>query len=82
MASERELVTLAGHLTAPNGEQTACRLRAVKITLPGADIFEYDRFELASIFKPLLDGAYTLTVNGQKHNVKLYRGHLLSADGS
>lgn len=81
MASNGEIVSFRGTLTAPGGEATGCRIQATKVSMPGTTDFELIHFRLISTDRDLADGPYTLSVNGKTYEARLQLGHLVSASG-
>ena len=77
MASTRERVSFQGILRG-HGCEANCTVFATKISVPGGD-FDYRKYTIGQVSKPLPDGNYQLSVNGALITVRNLNGSWLSA---
>jgi hypothetical protein len=77
MASQREVVSFQGILRG-EGHEAGCRGTAMKVSLPGTNDFEYTRYSITSLDKPLPEGNYTLSVHGKMIPLRYQGGHWLA----
>ena len=64
MSSKRESVRLPGRLQGM-GHDVACTVFAEKVSLPGTDVYEYDRSFISGAPRDLQNGLYKLTFDGR-----------------
>jgi hypothetical protein len=74
MVSNREAVLVSGTLKGMS-HQVSCMVRAVKVSLPNLDIWEYVSADIAQASSELPDGAYDVSFEGRKMNVKKIAGN-------
>ena len=73
MASKRENVTLSGHLVGM-GRNVDCRVRVVKVTLPGTAEYNYTRPVIHDVPSDLPDGLFSITFGGKTERVQRQYG--------
>jgi hypothetical protein len=73
MPSKRESVRVPGRLQGM-GQDVACTVFAEKVSLPGTDLYEYDRSFICGAPRDLPVGTYTLTFCGQAMSVQRHNG--------
>lgn len=73
MASKRENVTLSGHLVGM-GRDVNCRVRVVKVSLPGTAEYNYTRPVIHDVPSDLPDGLYSITFGGKTERVQRQHG--------
>ena len=78
MPSIRERVRFTGILRS-EGQEAECTVWATKVSLPGSNAVAYAKYSIQSVSKPLPDGNYTLTVNGEQYAVRCHNGNWLAA---
>ena len=64
MSSKRESVRMPGRLQGM-GHDVACTVFAEKVSLPGTDVYEYDRPFVSGAPRDLQNGLYKLTFDGR-----------------
>jgi len=74
MVSIREAVLVSGTLKGMS-HQVSCMVRAVKVSLPNLDIWEYVSADIAQASSELPDGAYNVSFEGRKMKVKKIAGN-------
>jgi len=79
MASHRQSVMLRGELKGM-GQEIRCTVSAVKVSLPGTDMFEYARLGIHNV-PELPDGPYEVTYEGRTSPLRRYQGAWLSPIG-
>jgi hypothetical protein len=80
MASNREIVTLPGHL-AGMGRDVNCSVGAVKVSLPGTAEYNYVRPVIHDAPADLPDGLYQITFGGKTDRVQRHNGAWLAPIG-
>jgi hypothetical protein len=80
MPSIGERVSFPGVLRG-QGHEATCRVDAVRVSLPGGSDVNYRNYSInpGSVSKPLPTGNYTLTVNGEQHELRHHNGLWSSA---
>lgn len=73
MASKRESITLPGRLVGM-GRDVECRVRVVKVSLPGTDLYNYIRPVIHDVPSDLPDGIYSITFGGKTERVQRQNG--------
>jgi hypothetical protein len=73
MTSNRESVTLPGHLVGM-GREADCGVRAIKVSLPGTAEYSYIRPVIYDVPSDLPDGPYTITFGGMNERVQRHGG--------
>jgi len=73
MASKRESITLPGHLVGM-GHDVNCKVRVVKVSLPGTDVYNYIRPVIHDVPSDLPDGLYSITFGGKTERVQRQYG--------
>jgi hypothetical protein len=73
MSSRREMVRMPGRLQGM-GHDVACTVFAEKVSLPGTDVYEYDRSFISGAPRDLPAGRYTLTFDRRLHSVQRHNG--------
>ena len=73
MASKRESVTLPGRLVGM-GHNVNCKVRVVKVSLPGTDVYNYIRPVIHDVPSDLPDGFYNITFGGKTDRVQRQHG--------
>ena len=74
MASNKELVTLEG-VVRGEGYEVSCKIRAVKVSLPGAPgISETADWSMIDTSEPLPDGEYEVLADGKQVPVRYING--------
>lgn len=74
MISSREVVMLSGTLKGANHE-APCTVRAIKVSLPNLDIWEYVSAAIAQAPSELPDGAYNVSFEGRTMKVRKVAGN-------
>ena len=77
MASKRESITLPGRLVGM-GHDVECRVRAVKVSLPGTAEYNYIRPVIHDVPSDLPDGLYSITFGGKTERVQRQHGAWIS----
>jgi hypothetical protein len=67
--SIRESVLVLGILHHEAEGKTSCVVRAIKVSIPRLDVFEYVKAEIAEAPAHLPEGRYELTFEGRKMKV-------------
>lgn len=78
MVSIREQILLDGILRGME-QETVCRVKAIKITIPKLDVWEYVRAEIADAPSELPDGAYVVRFDGRSMKVEKNAGEWIAA---
>jgi hypothetical protein len=78
MASKRESVTLPGRLVGM-GHDANCKVRVVKVSLPGTDQCNYIRPVIHDVPSDLPDGLYSITFGGKTERVQRQYGAWIAA---
>jgi|GEM_PF-2220079 len=73
MTSNRESVTLPGHLVGM-GREADCGVRAIKVSLPGTAEYNYIRPAIYDVPSDLPDGLYSITFGGKTERVQRQYG--------
>jgi hypothetical protein len=73
MSSKREPVRMPGRLQGM-GHDVACTVFAEKVSLPGTDVYEYDRPFISGAPRDLQNGLYQLTFDGRVLSAKRCNG--------
>lgn len=71
--SKRESVRMPGRLQGM-GHDVACPVFAEKVSLPGTDLYEYDRPFISGAPRDLQNGLYKLTFDGRVLSAKRRNG--------
>lgn len=79
MVSIREAVLISGTLKGMN-HQVPCMVRAVKVSLPNLDIWEYVSADIAQTSSELPDSVYDVSFEGRKMRVKKIAGNWEAAE--
>jgi hypothetical protein len=74
MVSIREAVLVSGTLKGMN-RQAPCMVRAVKVSLPNLDTWEYVSADIVQASSELPDGAYDVSFKGRILKVKKIAGN-------
>lgn len=72
--SIREAVLVSGTLNGMS-HQVPCMVRAVKVSLPSLDTWEYVAADIVQASSELPDGAYDVCFEGRVMKVKKFAGH-------
>lgn len=73
MASKRESITLPGRLVGM-GHDVNCKVRVVKVSLPGTDEYNYIRPVIYDVPSDLPDGLYSIRFGGKSERVHRHGG--------
>ena len=73
MASKRESITLPGRLVGM-GHDVNCKVRVVKVSLPGTAEYNYIRPVIHDVPSDLPDGLYSITFGGKTERVQRQYG--------
>ena len=74
MISSREVVLLSGTLKGATHE-APCTVKAIKVSLPSLDIWEYVSADIEQAPSELPDGAYSVSFEGRTMKVKKVAGN-------
>jgi hypothetical protein len=77
MSSKHELVSVSGRLQGM-GRDVACTVFAEKVSLPGSDVYGYDRQFICGAPRDLQNGLYKLTFDGRVLSAERHRGRWVS----
>jgi hypothetical protein len=80
MPSTKERACFEGILRG-QGHEATCTVEATKVSLPGSNAVAYTgyRIDPRSVSMSLPDGIYTLSANGEQHQLRHQNGHWLAA---
>lgn len=78
MAAHKERVSFLGVIRGQEQEAT-CTVDAIKTTLPGAEVSALSNYSIRNVSRPLPDGNYEMTVQGETIRVRLNNGFWLAA---
>jgi hypothetical protein len=79
MVSIREAVLVSGTFKGMN-HQVPCMVRAVKVSLPNLDTWEYVAADIVQASSELPDGAYDVSFEGRTLKVKKIAGNWHSGE--